>query len=224
MKKLLIFDAYGTLFSTGTGSVDAAAEILSLQPKAIDAAAFYRLWKQLHRLHMDEANEKGFVPESEIFAKDLSVLYHRHGICRDAARDVHIMLRSLAGRRLFPEVPEALAALRQRFRMVIGSTTDTAPLLTNLAAEKLSMDAVYTSEMLRLYKPHPDFYRQILAREGCAPEEADFIGDSLQDDVAGPKNAGITAYWLNRRKEPLPENAPRPDGILTDLGQLPGLL
>lgn len=224
MKKLLIFDAYGTLFSTGTGSVDAAAEILALQPKAIDAAAFYRGWKQLHRLHMDEANEKGFIPEREIFTKDLNVLYHRHGIRRDASRDVHIMLRSLTGRRLFPDVSETFAALRNRFRIVIGSTTDTAPLLTNLAAEGLSADAVYTSEMLRLYKPHPDFYRRILEREGRTPEEALFIGDSLTDDVAGPGSVGIDAFWLNRRGEPLPENAPQPDRILTSLRELPALL
>ena len=224
MKKLLIFDAYGTLFSTGTGSVDAAAEILSLQPTPMDAAAFYSRWKQLHRLHMDEANEKGFIPESEIFTKDLAVLYQCHGIRRDAARDVSIMLRSLTGRKLFPDVPDAIAALRQRFRIVIGSTTDTAPLLANLAAEDFSADAVYTSEMLRLYKPHPDFYRRILEKEGFAPQDALFIGDSPRDDVWGPKSVGITAIWLNRRGNALPDDGPRPDGTISELGQLLTLL
>ena len=35
MKKLLIFDAYGTLLSTGTGSLDAVRKILELQEKEV---------------------------------------------------------------------------------------------------------------------------------------------------------------------------------------------
>lgn len=46
MKKLLIFDAYGTLISTGNGSIQATEKILALQDKHIDAKAFYKEWKQ----------------------------------------------------------------------------------------------------------------------------------------------------------------------------------
>ena len=49
MKRLLIFDAYGTLFSTGNGSIEATRKILSLQDKVIDAATFYKDWKNIHR-------------------------------------------------------------------------------------------------------------------------------------------------------------------------------
>ena len=54
--KMIIFDAYGTLLSTGDGSVRATERILALQPRDIDARVFYSEWKKYHRTHIDEAN------------------------------------------------------------------------------------------------------------------------------------------------------------------------
>ena len=55
MKKLLIFDAYGTLICTGTGSIDSCKEILSLQDKDIDPVKFYADWKVIHRKHLNDS-------------------------------------------------------------------------------------------------------------------------------------------------------------------------
>ncbi len=199
MKKLLIFDAYGTLLSTGTGSLDATEKILALQDKAINATEFYAEWKKLHRKHLDESNAGEFVSEAEIFAKDLKCLYEQYEIGRPFEQDVQIMLDSLTGRSVFPEVVEAIANLSQSYRVVIGSTTDTEPLLENLRANHLEVDEVYTSEMIGKYKPAKVFYEYILEHENCAPDEAVFIGDSLIDDVAGPQSAGITTVLVDRK-------------------------
>ena len=51
MKKALILDGYGTLFFTGTGSVDAAGKVLAKRGRFdLDAKEFYARWKQIHRL------------------------------------------------------------------------------------------------------------------------------------------------------------------------------
>lgn len=67
MKKLLIFDAYGTLLSTGHGSVSACEQILALQDKPIDPVAFYADWKKLHRAHIDRKGKYAGIslPESQ---------------------------------------------------------------------------------------------------------------------------------------------------------------
>ena len=198
MKKLLIFDAYGTLLSTGKGSLEAVKKILALQGKEIDATTFYKDWKKYHRKHLDEANESKFILEQEIFAKDLKALYEQYGIHRPYEEDVEIMLQSLVGRVAFPEVPEAIKELRQKYRVVIGSTTDTEPLLVNMENNGLEVDAVYTSEIIEKYKPAPMFYQYILQGEDCREEDAVFIGDSLIDDVEGPQSVGITAVLVDR--------------------------
>ena len=198
MKQLLIFDAYGTLLSTGRGSVAACEQILALQDKNIDPVAFYADWKALHRARIDQSIAQGFITEEEIFTRDLAVLYDQYGIDRPHAEDIAIMLRSLYGRRAFPETAAVIRALREQYRVVIGSTSDTAPLLNNLRENELVVDAVYTSESLRAYKPDPMFYRAILAAEECRAEDAVFIGDSPVDDVMGPRACGIATVLIDR--------------------------
>lgn len=200
MKKLLIFDAYGTLISTGKGSLAAAEKILSLsQSHHIHDEAFYAQWKKLHRRNIDKANESGFITECDIFAEDLAELYRMYGIDRPYADDVKVMLASLYGRKLFSETAGVISVLREKYRVVIGSTTDTQPLLDNLRETGLGVDSVYTSESLGVYKPARKFYLSILKAESCSPEDAVFIGDSLTDDVLGPKSCGIPAVHIDRK-------------------------
>jgi len=201
MKKLLIFDAYGTLISTGTGSLDAVTKILSLHDKAIDAHQFYAEWKRIHRLHLDQSYAGNFVTEREIFSQDLKQLYRIYDIDRPYSDDVQIMLDSLYGRKLFPDTFSAITALRKNFRVVIGSTTDTEPLLANLQTNGLETDAVYTSEMLRCYKPDKRFYQSILRAEDISADDAVFIGDSPVDDIAGPQSVGITTILVDRNSK-----------------------
>ena len=202
MKKLLIFDAYGTLISTGSGSVGAAEKILLLcRYEEIGAKAFYTEWKKLHRRNINKSNENGFMPEREIFIEDLKELYRIYGIRRSAETDAEIMIASLYERKLYPETAGVIESLRKKYRVVIGSTTDTAPLADNLKDTGLAVDAVYTSESLGVYKPDHKFYLSILEVENCLPGDAVFIGDSLTDDVNGPKSCGITAVHIDRKRK-----------------------
>ncbi len=101
--KLIIFDVYGTLISTGTGSLDAVKKILALQDKDINPEEFYREWKKQHRIHMDNANAKLFIDEETIFKFDLEQLYLKYYISRDFCSDVNIMLDTLGKRKCFDE-------------------------------------------------------------------------------------------------------------------------
>ncbi len=223
MKKLLIFDAYGTLISTGSGSLDAAEKILSLQEKDISAQEFYSQWKAIHRKHIDLSNETDFISEQDIFVMDLKTLYEQHSIQRPYKEDADIMLHSLYGRSAFPEVPKAIERLRRKYRVVIGSTTDTEPLMSNLKSNQLDMDAVYTSEMIRKYKSHKDFYQYILKMEGYEAKDAVFIGDSLTDDIFGPQNVGIKAVLVDRKNKYSSTENIRPDYIVRSITEVADL-
>lgn len=223
MKKLLIFDAYGTLLSTGTGSLEATKQILALQEKEIDATSFYKDWKKYHRKHLDEANESQFITEKDIFTKDLQVLYEQYQIQRPYEIDVEIMLKSLTGRVVFSEVVEVIKILREKYRVVIGSTTDTEPLLVNLKNNGLEVDAVYTSEMIQKYKPDPMFYQYILQAEGYKAEDAVFIGDSLVDDVEGPQSVGLTTVLVDRDSKFLQTKDVVPDYEIKNINEITGL-
>lgn len=220
MKRLLIFDAYGTLISTGNGSIEATEKILSLQEKQIDATVFYKDWKKYHRRHLDEANKTSFLSEEDIFMKDLEALYKRYQINRPYEEDVQIMLNSLENRIVFPEVVESINQLRKKYRVVIGSTTDTEPLLKNLTSNNLVVDKVYTSEMIQKYKPDKHFYQYILQCEGYEPEEAVFIGDSLKDDIEGPQSVGITTVLVDRKNTLKSDEYIQPDFVVKDISEI----
>lgn len=221
--KAIVFDVYGTLVSTGTGSLDAAAEILRRNGREdLSPALFYRRWKALHREHIDGL--AGFQTEAVLFERDLRQLYAEYGLSRDPREDVGLMLDTLGRRQAFPEAPAVWRALSGRYRLAIGSTSDTAPLLADLARAGIETPYVFTSESMRVYKPRPAFYQTILRALGLAAGEALFVGDSLGDDVAGPKSVGMRACWVNRKGQALPPAGEAPDYIVEDLTGLERLL
>ncbi len=213
MIKAIVFDVYGTLVSTGNGSVQAAKRILALNGSAISPTEFYADWKTYHRKHTDELSD--FQTEETIFHSDLRALYAQYHLTRDADQDVQIMLNTLGNRSLFPETQEAIDALKKDFIVCIGSTTDTAPLLADLNRGGLSVDHIFTSEMLRVYKPQRRFYEQIADALALPAEEVLFVGDSLLDDVWGPKAIGMKTCWVNRKNQTADRAAP--DLIVDDL-------
>lgn len=198
MLKAVLFDAYGTLISTGDGSARAAREILALNRRTdMDPAAFYGRWKKLHRQHIDSRAD--FLTEEEVFCLDLCQLYREYNLTRDARQDVELMLDTLGRRTAFPEAEAVLRKLEKDYIIAIGSTTDTAPLLRDLERNGLEVPYIFTSESIKAYKPEKVFYEKMLYSLGLLPSEVLFVGDSLNDDVLGPQSVGIKACWLNRK-------------------------
>jgi putative hydrolase of the HAD superfamily len=82
------------------------------------------------------------------------------------------------------------------------------------------LDAVVVSAVVGAAKPDRRIYDAALTAAGCAPAEALHVGDSVVNDVAGARAAGIDAVLLQRQGEP-------PDGsfrVIGSLSELPALL
>ncbi|MBE6661319.1 MAG: HAD family hydrolase [Ruminococcaceae bacterium] len=219
MIKNIIFDAYGTLISTGDGSVKATEAIFYPHGLSETAAEIYREWKQYHRHHIDTLGE--FVTEKEIFIRDLAKLYDKYHITSYAAVDVEPMIVSQYSRDLFLETRGVIDDLKLSYNIAIGSTTDTDPLMYNLNRAELRIDHVFTSESLRVYKPQKEFYKAILERIGWDAQDTLFVGDSLTDDVIGPKSVGMKAILLDRKGIYSKQKThSEPDAVIQNLTQL----
>lgn len=216
MIKCIIFDAYGTLLSTGNGSVNAVSKILKGKNISIAPEEFYGKWKEFHRKHIDGL--VSFVNEKTIFEKDLKALYEFYNIDGDYRNDVGYMLDSLENRQAYPEAVNVLNVLSKAFYLCIGSTTDSKPLLNDLKRNSINVDTVFTSESLELYKPKKDFYLEILNKTGYKENEVLFVGDSLIDDIYGPQQLDIKACWVNRKN--VSYDKIRPDYIIKSLEEL----
>jgi|LAHS01.1.fsa_nt_gb putative hydrolase of the HAD superfamily len=65
----------------------------------------------------------------------------------------------------------------------------------------LHANGIISGEDVKAYKPREEIYLKALELAGCRPEEVIHIGDDLEGDVEGAKNAGITPILLDRRSE-----------------------
>lgn len=203
---VVAFDAYGTLFDTGTGSIGAVRAILRKVGADLDPGEFYAEWKVEHaRLCRSEVV---FATEAAIFKRGLATMYERFGIRGDAATDVVIMLATLGRRTPFPDAMATIELVRRRCMVVIASNSDTAPLASDVARCGLEVDGIFTSEMARAYKPDEEFYAALAQHVRCSPEQVTFVGDSIDEDVLAPIRCGMLAVWLNRPGAPAVADVP----------------
>ncbi len=119
----------------------------------------------------------------------------------------------------FPDVRPALTAMRDR-RLVVVSNWDCS-LADWLGPAGLleHVDAVVTSAEVGSAKPGRAIFEHALELAGVEPGEAVHVGDSLENDVAGARAAGIRPLLLAR-------DGTAPGGVeaIRSLAELPALL
>lgn len=103
----------------------------------------------------------------------------------------------------FADVQPALAGARSRGqRIVVVSNWDVSlhGVLRALELEPL-LDGILTSAEAGVRKPAPAIFEQALELAGVRPEQAIHVGDSLDEDVAGARGAGIEPVLVCRNGE-----------------------
>jgi FMN phosphatase YigB (HAD superfamily) len=101
----------------------------------------------------------------------------------------HDIMAIIATNPLFPAT-----AIEQRLAWA-GLPVDSTPL-----ALVTSMDNMHAA------KPQLAYYREILDRVGCSPQETLMVGDSWESDIEPAHALGIPAYWIDSG-DPLPDPA-----------------
>jgi putative hydrolase of the HAD superfamily len=127
--------------------------------------------------------------------------------------------------RLMSDAREVLTRLAKKYR--VGLLTNGAP---DLQREKLLasgleplLHAVAVSGEHDIGKPLPGIFHRLLAELGAKPEEAVMVGNSLERDILGARNAGITSVWLKVPGSEEPAEV-QPDYTIHGLAELPALL
>jgi putative hydrolase of the HAD superfamily len=99
----------------------------------------------------------------------------------------------------FPEVPGALAALRARgLALAVVSNWDVSLHEVLERCGLTGFAAVVTSAEEGTAKPEPDLFLRALDRLGVAPGAALHAGDSVEEDLAGARAAGVRAVLVDR--------------------------
>jgi 2-haloalkanoic acid dehalogenase type II len=196
MIKVLIFDCYGTIISTGNGSIEATKNILKNLKSDIDPIIFYKTWKNMHKENIKYL--KQFCKEKTIFVNDLKKLFEKYNINGNHKNSIKPMLDSLYNRKFYDDVVINLKQLKNDYNIYIASNSDTEPLMENVGNEKYLFNGIYTSETLKAYKPSKIFFKKLLEKIKCNKDEILFVGNSLEDDIIGANAVGLKTVLLNR--------------------------
>jgi putative hydrolase of the HAD superfamily len=84
-------------------------------------------------------------------------------------------------------------------------------------------DIIIVSGEVNKRKPSPEIFQGALKKIGVLAENAVFVGDTADADVAGAHAAGMKAIYIKRRIEPDLEKF-TPDIIIKSLAELPSAL
>jgi putative hydrolase of the HAD superfamily len=199
---VILLDALGTLVALEPPAPRLRAELAhrfdldvteAQAARAIGAEIIY------YRAHLDEGRDLAALEDLRRRCADVlrSALPGGDGLEPDAVVDA--LLASLRFS-AFPEVRAALVAARERGqRLVVVSNWDVSlhGVLRALGIDGL-LDGVLTSAEIGARKPAPAIFESALALVGASADEAVHVGDSLEEDVAGARAAGVEPVLVRR--------------------------
>lgn len=156
------------------------------------------VWKMVKQYEM-ESYRDDFITEDEIVDKiirECANQYHLHGDFEELHR---IWQKSWVYAPLYEDVK---AFFEQCPYPIYVITNDGKKYIEESMRDKgLSPAGIISAEQVRAYKPHKEIFEAALEAANCSAEEVIHVGDSIQSDIAGAKNAGITGILLDRQQE-----------------------
>ncbi|MGB6538410.1 MAG: haloacid dehalogenase type II [Xanthobacteraceae bacterium] len=216
--KACVFDAYGTLFDVHAAIARHGAAA------GPDAARFSEIWrsKQLeYAWTMTLAGQ--YVDFWMLTERALDYAFARVGSVDRALRSK--LLEAYLRLDPFADAAEALGRLKsQRVRLAILSNGSPRMLEAAVEASGLGglLDAVYSVDTVRLYKPRPEVYALVTNGLNLPAQDIVFVS-SNRWDIMGATAFGFRCVWVNRAN--LPDEYPerQPERVVANLSLLPSL-
>jgi HAD superfamily hydrolase (TIGR01549 family) len=191
--KALLFDFWGTLVEQGVRSpLQQAQEILDIRLPFSD-----------YVVRMEKAMmTKPFAELKEAFAAVCQEFGHT---CSEEQLEqlVGLWNKSWMLAQPYEETLEILAALKQRYRLILVSNTDNVSVTRVLEKFQLAawFERKFLSFELGLLKTDQTFFSHLLDECGLAIEDCVMVGDSLQSDIMPAKKIGMKAVLVDRRNK-----------------------
>ncbi len=220
MPKFITFDCYGTLIQWDQGLQKAVKEILARYGRSdLPAKQFIEVYDDAeHRIEQEPPHR----PFKVVAGEGLKEAMGKLGL-PFAAEDASILIESISRMGPFPEVPDVLRRLRERYKLAIISNTDDDLIAGNVRNIGVPIDHVITAQQAGAYKPSRKIFEHAHRVLGVTVEEVVHVAASMRLDIQACKELGIRCIWINRRGE-----AGRPDykpyEELNDLSGVPDYL
>lgn len=219
---VVLFDLDDTLVDHSSAMRKGAAALAAVAAPAVDCEAFAEHWKNVHAA-LYPCYLRGEIRYEEMrrrrVRETIDPLLSPEAA--DQLFDVYMRAYETAWRAFDDVVPTLIALSGCRLGVVTNGRS--AEQRRKLVACRLDsyFEHVAISEEVGLAKPDAGIFLGACTAMGVAPHEAVFVGDDLEVDFRGARNAGLRAVRMNRRDK---EDHEASETTITTLLQLPNLL
>jgi 2-haloacid dehalogenase len=221
--KACMFDQYGTVVDMQSGLTEVATPFLKKKGWPGNPSSFVTWWRRTHfeNSMIDALLHKEHTSYREIGHRSVAFVFERAGIAH-TMDEVRTLVAQIEKLRPFPEVPEALARLRTRYKLVVLSNGDPDMLETAKKYHGIPFDRVISVAEAKSFKPHVATYMKAAELVDLRLDEVLFVANHAFDCI-GAKSAGMRTAFIDRRRRPFGMTPHQPDilvGTMTELADV----
>jgi len=217
---ICMFDLYGTVVDMQAGLTRAITPYLAAKGWKGEPSRLVTWWRRTHfeNSMIDALLERAHIPYREIGHISLSYTLERAGVPH-TKEEVKRLVAEIERLQPFPDVVEALARLKRKYKLVILSNGDPDMLEAITPHLGIAFDRMISVAEASRFKPHAATYRKAAEIMAARPEEILFVANHAFDCV-GAKAAGMRTAFIDRRKRPFGAWPYQPDLVVTDFREL----
>jgi len=198
--KALTFDVYGTLIDWESGMVTGLKPLTDKVSRHLSRDDIL----EAHAFH--ESTSQRWTPTKK-YSDLLGVVYRR--LAEEWGVEVTWEECAAYGQSVrqwpaFDDSREALAYLKEHFRLIVLTNTDNLSFSGSNARLGVAFDGVHTAEDIGSYKPADrnfEYMLETLARNGIAKNEILHTAESMFHDHAPANKHGLANCWIYRRHD-----------------------
>jgi len=222
--RICMFDLYGTVVDIQTGLIRAVTPYLKAKGWTGDPSRLVTWWRRTHfeNSMIDALLGRAHTPYREIGRISLAYTLERAGIPH-TLDEVKRLVAEIERLKPFPDVVDALARLKPKYRLVIFSNGDPDMLEAIKPDLGIAFDRIISVAEAGCFKPHAAAYRKAAEIMAARPEEILFVANHAFDCVGAKASAMRTAF-VDRRKRPFGDWPYQPDFVVADFKELADLL
>ncbi|MGH3402585.1 MAG: haloacid dehalogenase type II [Streptosporangiaceae bacterium] len=206
MVSALLFDVFGTVVDWRSGVIRDVTALTRARGAEVDAAAFADAWRAGYAPAMDlvRRGELPWTKLDDLHRRTLDRLLAEFGLS-GLSEDEKTWLNT-SWHRLdpWPDSVPGLLRLKQEFVIAAFSNGNVSLLVDMARRAALPWDFVFSAELFRHYKPHPECYRGAVELLSRTPSEVMLVA-AHNNDLQAAAGQGLATAFVARPDEGGPD-------------------
>jgi len=215
--KVCMFDQYGTVVDMQGGLVKVSTPWLKAKGWTGSPNSFVTWWR---RTHFENSMIDALLHREHTLYRDIGFAAVKNVLERSKIEhtddEVRYLVSEIEKLECFPEVPEALARLQTKFKLVVLSNGDPDMLEAAKQYHKVPFDRVISVAEANSFKPHVATYTRAAELLGVEMDEILFVANHAFDCI-GAKAAGMRSAFIDRRSRPFGVTPYQPDILVLSM-------